>query len=160
MRAMKETEREYWLMCYPDQTSEAKEKGLGPRHFYADGDYEKGGSTGYYTVLMTSAKKAAGLLKLVQGRRFVGTKTILTENGKKYDVPDYEQFHSASCVRIDVASLVESGTAKLSDKPDSSGAWTLYVDEPDLPASSVMEIVEIKLSDPSVPSFDSPKDAM
>lgn len=159
MRAMNETEREYWLMCYPDQTSEAKEKGLGPRHFYVDPD-SIGGVDGYYTVLMTSAKKAAGLLKMVQGRRFIGTKTILTENGKKYDVPDYEQFDSASCVRVDVNALVSDGKAQLSSKPDSSGAWSLYVTEPELPASVILDVVNVKLSDPSVPSFDSPRDAL
>ena len=154
---MTKEDLQYWLMCYPDQTTDAKESGLGPTHFYAD---ETDGNVRYYLPLMPSAKKAAGLLKLVQGRRFVGTKTYQAENGRTYEIPEYAQFDSASCVRIDVERIVAEGLGEISDKPDSSGARSLYTSQPELPAGVVAEIVEVKLSDPGVPSFDSPRDLL
>lgn len=153
MRAMNEEKRQYWLMCYPDQVNEAPEKGLGPRHFYV----ETGDSGPIYSLsLMPNSKSAAGLLKFVGGRRFQGTKTVVTENGKKYDVPDYEQFDRAICVRVEADALVESGVAEIVEENDPFGAVKLVVKSPDLPPEFLSEFVEHKLSDPTVPSFDSP----
>lgn len=152
---MKEERREYWLMCYPDQVDGAAEHGLGARHFYAETD-----ETGpiYSLPLMPSSRSAAGLLKFVGGRRFQGTRTVLTENGKKYDVPDYEQFDRATCVRIDVEALVEFGMAEIVDEKDPFGAVKLVVKEPEISASFLMDFAEHKLSDKSVPAFDSPSE--
>jgi hypothetical protein len=156
MRAMNEEKREYWLMCYPDQVDDAPEKGLGPRHFYA----EAGDSGPIYSLsLMPNSKSAAGLLKFVGGRRFDGTRTIFAENGKRYEVPEYEQFDRATCVRVDADALVESGLAEIVEENDPFGAIKLVAKSPDLPASCLIEFVEHKLSDPTVPSFDAPPGA-
>lgn len=154
---MTNDETQYWLMCYPDQIGGITENGIGPIHFYAE-ETENPSEIAYYLALMPTAPRAAGLLKLVQGRRFVGTKPIVTESGKKYDVPDYVQFDSAACVRIDAEAVVAQGLGRISDKSDSSGAKILYTHHPDLPASCVIDVVEIKLSDKSVPNYDSPRD--
>ena len=153
MRAMKEEQREYWLMCYPDQVEGAVEHGLGARHFYV----ETNDSGPIYSLsLMPTSRSAAGLLKFVGGRRFQGTKTILTENGKKYDVPDYEQFDRATCVRIDADALVEFGMAEIVEEDDPFGAVKLVVASPEISPSFLMDFVEHKLSDKTVPTFDSP----
>lgn len=144
-------EKQYWLACYPDEAKEIPGNGVvGGSHFLPsaeNGKYELA------FLLLDSPRRSAAIMKNIQGRRFVGSTPVHAENGKTYFVPNYDTFDSVACVKVDVAAIPEELSPSLSEQP-IPGSYRLSLSEPTIPASCVSEIVELSLSDDSVPDID------